>query len=37
MFMDVEGHIKPGDDFVEVATQVAASAVVLANHWTALI
>ena len=30
LFMDVEGHIKPGDDFVEVLnTQVAAADVVL--------
>jgi hypothetical protein len=31
LFMDVEGHIKPGDDFVEVLRrQVAASDVLLA-------
>jgi hypothetical protein len=31
LFMDVEGHIKPGDNFVEVLnSQVAASDVVLA-------
>lgn len=30
LFMDVEGHIKPGDDFVEVLNaQVAASDVAL--------
>jgi hypothetical protein len=41
MFMDVEGHIKPGDDFVEaVNAQVAASDVFLAvigPRWTELL
>lgn len=40
LFMDVEGHIKPGDDFVQVLDrQVAASDVVLAvigPRWTEL-
>ena len=31
LFMDVEGHIRPGDDFVEVlSAQVAASDILLA-------
>jgi TIR domain len=41
LFMDVEGHIKPGDDFVEVLNaQVAASDVVLAvigPRWAELL
>jgi hypothetical protein len=41
LFMDVEGHIKPGDDFVEVVNaQVAASDVVLAvigPRWAELL
>jgi len=35
LFMDVEGHIKPGDDFVEVLKdQVAATDVLLATFWS---
>src|SRR5215510_16400095 len=41
LFMDVEGHIKPGDDFVEVLNaQVAASdvlLVVIGPRWTELL
>jgi TIR domain len=41
LFMDVEGHIKPGDDFVEVLkTQVAATdvlLVVIGPRWTDLL
>jgi hypothetical protein len=41
LFMDVEGHIKPGDDFAEVLNaQVAASGVVLAvigPRWAELL
>jgi formylglycine-generating enzyme required for sulfatase activity len=41
LFMDVEGHIKPGDDFVEVLNaQVAASDVILAvigPRWAELL
>jgi hypothetical protein len=41
LFMDVEGHIKPGDDFVEVlSAQVAASDVILAvigPRWSELL
>jgi hypothetical protein len=41
LFMDVEGHIKPGDDFVEVLNaQVAASDVILAvigQRWAELL
>jgi formylglycine-generating enzyme required for sulfatase activity len=41
LFMDVEGHIKPGDDFVEVlSAQVVASDVFLAvigPRWTELL
>jgi formylglycine-generating enzyme required for sulfatase activity len=41
LFMDVEGHIKPGDDFVTVLnTQVAAADVVLAvigPRWSELL
>jgi hypothetical protein len=41
LFMDVEGHIKPGDDFVEILNaQVAASDVVLAvigPRWAELL
>ncbi len=41
LFMDVEGHIKPGDDFVEVLNhQVAASdvlLVVIGPRWADLL
>jgi hypothetical protein len=41
LFMDVEGHIKPGDDFVEVLNaQVAACdvmLVVIGTRWTELL
>jgi TIR domain len=41
LFMDVEGHIKPGDDFVEVlSAQVAAADVMLAvigPRWAELL
>ena len=41
LFMDVEGHIKPGDDFVEVLdAQVAATDVLLAvigSRWAELL
>jgi hypothetical protein len=41
LFMDVEGHIKPGDDFVQVInTSIAASDVVLGvigPRWATLL
>jgi tetratricopeptide (TPR) repeat protein len=41
LFMDIEGHIKPGDDFVEVINdQVATADVLLAvigPHWSELL
>src|SRR5262245_15697257 len=40
LFMDVEGHIKPGDDFVEVLRQQVAQCdvllVVIGPRWTEL-
>jgi hypothetical protein len=41
LFMDIEGHIKPGDDFVQVIdSQVAATdvlLVVIGPHWSKLL